>query len=137
MGIELNGMILGHVIQMKAEASADKECLIFERDKNPDVHLTYGDVWRASNKIAALLKREGVGKGDKFAIMMRNQPEFVYAMIAGTMTGAISVPIDPRTKGAKLKYYLENSAAKLLLVTADVIPMIEEISADVPNLAPV
>ncbi len=62
MGIELSGMILGHVIQMKAEASPDKECVIFERNKNPDVHLTYGDMWRNSNKIAAVLKKEGVEK---------------------------------------------------------------------------
>lgn len=137
MGIELSGMILGHVIQMKAEASPDKKCVIFERNKNPDVHLTYGDMWRNSNKIAAVLKKEGVEKGDKFAIMMRNHPEFLYSMTAGTLTGAISVPIDPRTKGAKLKYYLENSEAKVLLVTADVVPILEEIAKDVPNLGPV
>ncbi len=134
MGIELNTMILGHVIQMKAEASPDKECLIFERNQNPDVHLTYGDVWRNSNKVAAMLKRQGVEKGDKFAIMMRNHPEFIYSMTAGTLTGAISIPIDPRTKGAKLKYYLENSEAKVLLITADVIPKIEEVIQDLPRV---
>ena len=92
MGIELTSMILGHIIQMKAEASPDKECVIFERNKNPDVHVTYGEMWRSSNKIAAMLKSEGVEKGDKFAIMMRNHPEFLYSMTGGTLTGAISVP---------------------------------------------
>ena len=134
MGIELNMMILGHVIQMKAEASPDKECVIFERDKNTDVRLTYGDMWRNSNKVAAMLKKEGVEKGDKFAIMMRNHPEFLYAMTAGTLTGAISVPIDPRTKGQKLKYYLENSEAKVAIVTSDMIPTVEEIIRDLPQV---
>ncbi|NQU08207.1 MAG: AMP-binding protein [Candidatus Abyssubacteria bacterium] len=134
MGIELSMMILGHVIQMKAEASPDKECLIFERNKNPDAHMTYGDLWRDANKIAAMLNREGVGKGDKFAIMMRNHPEFMSAMTAGTLTGAISVPIDPRTKGAKLKYYLDNSEAKVLLITADLIPMVEDIIQELPQV---
>jgi len=134
MGIELNTMILGHVIQMKAEASPDKKCVIFERDKNPDVHLTYGDMWQNSNKVAAMLKREGVEKGDKFAIMMRNHPEFLYSMIAGTLTGAISVPIDPRTKGQKLKYYLQNSEAKIVIITADMIPMVEEIIGEIPQV---
>jgi crotonobetaine/carnitine-CoA ligase len=69
--------------------------------------------------------------------MMRNHPEFIYAMTAGTMIGAVAVPIDPRTKGAKLKYYLENSEAKALLVTADVIPMLEEIAGDLSALPPV
>jgi crotonobetaine/carnitine-CoA ligase len=137
MGIELNATILGHVIQMKAEASPDQECVIFERNKNPDIHLTYGDMWTNSNKIAAMLNREGLEKGDKFAIMMRNHPEFLYAMTAGTMTGAISVPIDPRTKGAKLKYYLENSEVKTLLITSDLIPMIERAASDASQLKPV
>ena len=134
MGIELNTMILGHVIQMKAEASPDKECIIFERDKNPDVHVTYGDMWRNTNKIAAMLKKEDVGKGDKFAIMMRNHPEFLYSMTAGTLTGAISVPIDPRTKGQKLKYYLDNSEAKVAIISADMIPTVEEIIQALPRV---
>jgi len=134
MAIELNMMILGHVIQMKAEASPDKKCLIFERNEKPDVHLTYGDLWLNTNKVAAMLKREGVEKGDKFAIMMRNHPEFLYSMTAGTLTGAISVPIDPRTKGKKLKYYLENSEAKILLITADMLSMIEEVIDDLPQV---
>lgn len=131
---ELNLMILGHAIQMKAEATPDKKSVIFERNKNPDVHLTYGDLWKNSNKVAAMLKREGVEKGDKFALMMRNHPEFLYGMIGGTQTGAISVPIDPRTKGEKLKYYLNNSEAKVLLITADMIPMIEQVKGDLAGV---
>ncbi len=134
MGIELNMMILGHVIQMKAESAPDKKCLIFERDQNPDVHLTYADLWRNTNKVAAMLQKQGVGKGDKFAIMMRNHPEFLYSMTAGTLTGAISVPIDPRTKGRKLKYYLSNSEAKVVIITADMIPTVEEIIRDLPQV---
>ena len=134
MGIELNTMILGHVIQMKAEASPDKECMIFERDKNPDARVTYGDMWRNANNVAAMLKREGVEKGDKFAIMMRNHPEFLYSMIAGTLIGAVAVPIDPRTKGAKLRYYLDNSEAKLLIISADLISRIDDVIKGVPRV---
>ena len=81
MAIELTSMILGHVIQTKAEASPDKECLIFERRDNPDVHVTYGDMWQNSNKIAALLTKNGVEKGDKFAIMMRNHFRGIYSLV--------------------------------------------------------
>jgi crotonobetaine/carnitine-CoA ligase len=119
---------------MKADASPDKECLIFERGTNPDVHLTYGDMWLNVNKVAGMLEKEGVERGDKFAIMMRNHPEFLYAMTAGTLTGAISVPIDPRTKGQKLKYYLENSEAKVIIITADMIPVVEEILGELSRM---
>jgi acyl-CoA synthetase (AMP-forming)/AMP-acid ligase II len=134
MGIELNMMILGHVIQMKAKAAPDKKCVIFERNDKPDVHLTYADLWKNTNKIAALLQEHGLKKGDKFAIMMRNHPEFLYAMTAGTLTGAISVPIDPRTKGDKLKYYLNNSEAKIIFVTADLVDSLKSILPEVPSV---
>ncbi|MBI5117854.1 AMP-binding protein [Candidatus Poribacteria bacterium] len=134
MSIELNTMILGHVVQTKAESVPDKKCFIFERNERPDVHLTYADLWRNTNKFAAMLQREGLGKGDKFAIIMRNHPEFLYAMTAGTLIGAVSVPIDPRTKGDKLKYYLNNSESKLVLITADLIPMLDEVVREVRSV---
>jgi crotonobetaine/carnitine-CoA ligase len=50
--------------------------------------------------------------GDRFAIMMRNHPEFVEAMIAASITGCVFVPIDPRTRGHKLAFVLRNSGCR-------------------------
>jgi crotonobetaine/carnitine-CoA ligase len=55
-------------------------------------------------------------RGDRFALMMRNHPEFVEAMIAASITGTVFVPIDPRTMGEKLAYYLVNAGCRGVIV---------------------
>jgi crotonobetaine/carnitine-CoA ligase len=51
-------------------------------------------------------------KGDKFAIVMQNHPEFVDLMVASSILGTVFVPIDPRTRGDKLKYMLDFAECK-------------------------
>jgi crotonobetaine/carnitine-CoA ligase len=51
-------------------------------------------------------------RGDRFALMLRNHPEFVEAMIAASISATAFVPIDPRSKGGKLAYMLQNSGCK-------------------------
>jgi crotonobetaine/carnitine-CoA ligase len=51
-------------------------------------------------------------RGDRFALMMRNHPEFVETMIAASITGCVFVPIDPRTKGDKLAYMFRNAGCR-------------------------
>ena len=65
----------------------------------------------ATGSRPALVAR-GMAPGDRFALMMRNHPEFVETMIAASITGCVFVPIDPRTKGEKLAYMLRNAGCR-------------------------
>ena len=65
---------------------------------------------------------------------MSNYPEFVYSLIAGTTIGAIMVPIDPRNRGDRLKFLLNNCGAKAVIVSADCLEFLEEIIGDVRDL---
>ena len=51
--------------------------------------------------------------------MMRNHPEFVETMIAASITGAVFVPIDPRTRGDKLAFMLRQRRAAAAWSAAD------------------
>jgi crotonobetaine/carnitine-CoA ligase len=44
--------------------------------------------------------------------MMRNHPEYVETMIAASITGCVFVPIDPRTRGEKLAYMMQNAGCR-------------------------
>jgi crotonobetaine/carnitine-CoA ligase len=113
----LNPNILGHLIEQKAKADPDRLVLIFENDKLPDERVTYRDLYVQGNKIAAELSRQGLKSGDKVAIMMRNHPEFIYGMVGASVIGAVVVPVDPRARGEKLKYFLTFSDSKSVLTT--------------------
>ena len=119
MAVEVNPVIISHAVQMKAEADPDHRVYTFENPTYGDREVTHADLWTHSNRLAAYFAERGLGKGDTVAILMRNYPEFIYAMIAAAISGVVLVPIDPRTKGAKLVYQFNNSESKLVLCTAD------------------
>lgn len=62
---------------------ADRTYLVFGEER-----LTYSDAYFQTQRIAAWLESQGVTKGDRIAIAMRNYPEWMLIYWAGTMIGA-------------------------------------------------
>ncbi len=106
-------MILANLIAARAEQKPDLDVLTFEgAGIRADVVRTYQDLWENGNRIAKGLIDRDMQPGDRFALLMRNHPEFVDTMVGASISGTVFVPIDPRTRGAKLAYTLNNSQCK-------------------------
>ncbi len=136
---ERNEMVLGDLIRLRAEKIPDLDVLTFEHlsldgGATPDEVRTYADLATHANRIAAALVAKGVAPGDRFAIMMRNHPEFVEAMIAASIAGAIFVPIDPRTKGEKLAFMLRNAGCVGIVCASYGLGEVEAVRASLPEL---
>ncbi len=111
-----NEFILADLIEIRAEQQPDLDVLTFEHlsldgGATPDEVRTYQQLDTNANRMAAWLINNGVRKGDRFVIMLRNHPEFVEAMIAASITGAVFVPVDPRTRGDKLVFMVNDSGS--------------------------
>ncbi len=130
----LNQAIASHLIEIKADEKPDKEVLIFENGDYDDDILTYRDLYKNSNKVARLLLDIGLSKGDTYAVFMRNHPEFVYAMLAGPVIGAIMVPIDPRSRGDRLRFLLKNSNTKAVFVSGELLAQLTQVIGQLPNI---
>jgi crotonobetaine/carnitine-CoA ligase len=133
----LNQAIISHFLELKADTHPDKEILVFENSATPDTPdevLTYGQLYEGSNRIARAFLDAGLEKGDAYAVFMRNHSEFVLSMLAGPVIGTIMVPIDPRSRGDRLKFLLTNSNAKAVVVSLDFLPALEEVLADLPAI---
>jgi len=63
-------------------------------------------LWDNGQRIARGLLAAGMRRGENFALLMQNHPEFVDAMTGSCIAGTVFVPIDPRTRGDKLRYML-------------------------------
>ena len=130
----LNQAIASHFVEMKADETPDKVIYIFERGENGEEIITYKDLYEKSNKFARLLLDHGIGQGDTYAVFMRNDPEFVYALLGGNTIGAIMIPIDPRSRGDRLKFFFKNSGAKAAIVSDECLDQLEEVSGELTDL---
>lgn len=109
-----NEGVLADLIRARADQQPELDVLTFEHlsldgGATPDEVRTYADLAENANRLAAGLIARGMAKGDRFALMARNHPEFVEAMIAASITATVCVPVDPRTKGDKLAFMLANA----------------------------
>jgi long-chain acyl-CoA synthetase len=82
---------------------------------NEDERVTFEQFSRAVLRLAAHLVEDGVKKGDRVAIVMRNLPEWPVAFFAAALAGAIVTPLNAWWTGAELEYGLADSGAKLLI----------------------
>ena len=73
--------------------------------------LTYGQLDRRSDAIAAGLARRGIGRGSRTVVMVRPTPEFFLLMFALFKAGAVPVLVDPGIDKRALKQCLDEAGA--------------------------
>jgi crotonobetaine/carnitine-CoA ligase len=66
--------------------------------------------------------------------MMRNHPEFVYALVAASLLGAICVPVDPRARGETLRAQLAHAECRGLLVADYALPQMQAVLSQFPDI---
>ena len=124
--------IFANTVAAKAAAQKDdKPILTFFDEKTDMVQTrTYQELYQNANALASHMIDLGMAKGDCFAALLMNHPEMVEAIIAASIAGCVIVPIDPRTKGSKLSYMINNSACRGIICAGYNALQVAEISAD-------
>ena len=83
---------------------------------------------------ASGLERLGIREGDVVALMLRNSPTFIEAMLACRRLGVYYCPINWHFKADEAGFILRDSGAKALVVHAE---LLGEIAAGLPSGLPV
>jgi benzoate-CoA ligase family protein len=78
--------------------------------------VTYGDLAREVNRVAAALRRSGVSPGDRVLIVIPDSFEFILSFFGAARIGAIAVPVNPLSRTIDFGYYIENSGANIAIV---------------------
>ncbi|MEE9910735.1 MAG: AMP-binding protein [Deltaproteobacteria bacterium] len=89
---------------------AERPVLIADGDR-----ISYRQLYSAVQNVALSLKRKGIKKGDKVALMLPNIPEFVYCYFAILELGAVVVPLNTSSTPTELIYLLNNSDAEIFI----------------------
>jgi acyl-CoA synthetase (AMP-forming)/AMP-acid ligase II len=91
---------------------ADKEFVVCEA-----LRFSYGQAYRQAAEFANALQQDyGVKRGDRVAIAMRNNPQWLFAFIAAASIGAIVVPMNAWWTAEELEYGLGDCGAQVVLV---------------------
>ena len=83
-----------------------------------ELRLSWRELHHAVTRCAGGLVRRGVVAGDRVALPLGNEPEFVIAALACAWMGAVVVPISPRVAAAELAALLDDAQPALLIAAA-------------------
>lgn len=99
--------------------------------------ITWAQLHTRVTALADALHRRGVGYGDRVMVLMLNRPEFVEAVLAANMLGAIAVPVNFRLAPPELAFLVEDCTARVLVTepalvaaataTREIAPVLETI----------
>ena len=100
------------------------------RDLSVNKELTYSELDIRSNKLAEWLQKNGVGKGDRVAILSHNCSEFFELEFACAKIGAIELPLNWRLTKPELEYILNDSSPCVLVYEAAFLDIALELQKD-------
>lgn len=101
MGATIHG-----VLERNARKFPEKDAFITASNR-----LTYADMNRTCNRLARYLQGEGIRRGDRIAVMSRNNEHFFYAFFACMKIGAIPMPMNVRLTPKELGAIFQNASA--------------------------
>src|SRR5512143_3075104 len=87
----------------------------FDTHQSVWVDLSWGQMLEQVARWQAALKQEGLAKGDRVAIMLRNCPEWVIFDQAAMSLGLIVVPLYTIDRADNIAYIVNDAEVKLVL----------------------
>jgi len=85
--------------------------------------LSYAELDRASDEVAAGMQARGVTPGDVVALCLPAAPEYPVAYLAAAKLGAVTAGINPRLTTAERAACLATAEPRLVLATAELAPL--------------
>ena len=103
-------MIHWHSLDRAARYYAQRTALASDHGRS-----TFRELYDRVADLAALLARRGVGKGDRLAVMLPNEPEYIELVYACSWLGAIAVPLNTRLSATEIDRVLADATPRGLI----------------------
>ena len=78
-------LTIANLVAERARSHPDLDVLTFEHDGAIQTR-TYRQLWENAQRIARALLESRMCRGERFALLMMNHPEFVEAMVAAAIS---------------------------------------------------
>jgi acyl-CoA synthetase (AMP-forming)/AMP-acid ligase II len=118
---------VGEVLNVLAMNYPNKEA-VADKDKR----YTFREWDERSNRLANALKNQGIGHGDRFAILARNCVEWMEIYAAAAKGGQVAVPIMFRLAPPEIEYIVKHADCRALIVAEEFVESVETMKRRLP-----
>src|SRR5471030_3324341 len=96
--------------------------------------LTYGDLQKQSRRLANLLRRLGVRREERVAMVMLDTTDFPIVFLGAIRAGVVPVPLNTLLTSDQYAYVLADCRARVLFVSEALLPVVKDMVGRMPDL---
>src|SRR5438067_12620834 len=89
--------------------------------------VTYRQLYEEVNRVGNGLRKLGVRIEERVFLLLLDAPEFATSFFGAIKIGAVPVPVNTLLKPSDYKYLLNNSRARVAIVSKSLLPLIQEV----------
>jgi 4-hydroxybenzoate-CoA ligase len=101
---------------------------------DPVRRITYGELRDAAARVGPMLARLGVEQENRVALVLQDTVDFPILFWGAIRAGIVPVLLNTRLTIDQYRYLLEDSRAKAVFVSSDLLSRVEQAAADLPHL---
>ncbi|MFS0574009.1 long-chain-fatty-acid--CoA ligase [Sporosarcina sp. 179-K 3D1 HS] len=107
-------LTVGNMMKQNALKYGGKPAVIFQNKTS-----SFKQLNERANRLANAFRSRGYQKGDKVAVLMKNNAAYVDIIVGLSKIGVIIVPMNYRLVGREIDYILQNSDSRGIILTAE------------------
>src|SRR3982075_2586549 len=96
--------------------------------------LTYGGSQKQSCRVANLLRRLGVRREERVAMIMLDTTDFPIVFLGAIRAGVVPVPLNTLLTSDQYAYVLADCRARVLLISEALLPVVKDMLGRMPDL---
>lgn len=96
--------------------------------------LTYGDLQKQSCRVANMLRRLGVRREERVAMIMLDTVDFPCVFLGAIRAGIVPVPLNTLLTSDQYAYILADCRARVLFISEALLPVVKDLVGQMPDL---
>lgn len=103
-------LTIDELFKFQVTGRANQTALLYK-----DISLTYGELCERADRLAAVLRSQGVKNNVIVGILLERSIEMIVAILGVIKAGGAYLPIDSNSPKQRIKYMLEDSKSRVLI----------------------
>ena len=132
MGMQRTPLLMSRLIERGATIAPRSE--IVTATESGSRRQTYAETRDRAHQLAGALANAGIGIGDRIGTFMWNSSQHVEAYHATAGMGVVLHTLNTRLSPTDLEYIVNHAADRIILVDADVVPVMELLQPKLPSV---